>query len=248
MNAELQDPDGNLLSITGSPSYTYDSRNRLLQHDGVTYTYDPANTLVGWTDSDGPTTFTVAPDHGLSKVLTKTTNGQTTNHVYGLGLLYEVDAAEETRTYHYDFRGSTVALTDDTGTTATDRIEYASYGRITNRTGITATPFLFNGKYGVLTAENNLLSMRARHYSPTLRRFINQDPIQFGGGMNQYAYADGNPVSLIDPFGLDALFLYVVNDTGASDTDFSEDTLLRNSVVITPFLRRRAGGRFCRKV
>jgi hypothetical protein len=44
--------------------------------------------------------------------------------------------------------------------------------------------------------------MRARYYSPYLMRFLNADPIGFSGGSNWFAYADGNPISLSDPFGL----------------------------------------------
>ena len=46
--------------------------------------------------------------------------------------------------------------------------------------------------------------MRARFYNPYLCRFLNADPSGFSGGLNHYAYADGNPVSMIDPFGLGA--------------------------------------------
>ena len=50
--------------------------------------------------------------------------------------------------------------------------------------------------------------MRARYYSPELRRFINADIIAgeiFNAvTLNRYAYANGNPVSNIDPFGLSA--------------------------------------------
>ncbi len=46
---------------------------------------------------------------------------------------------------------------------------------------------------------------RARFYNPGLRRFVSQDPIWFAGGLNWYAYANGNPISLIDPFGLSAV-------------------------------------------
>ena len=106
-----------------------------------------------------------------------------------------------TLTYHYDFRGSTVALTDGSGH-VTDRMEYSRYATTTFRTGTNDTPFLFNGRYGVQTDPNGLLSMRTRSYNPYLCRFINADPSGFSGGLNFYAYANGNPVSNVDPFGL----------------------------------------------
>ena len=40
--------------------------------------------------------------------------------------------------------------------------------------------------------------MRLRY----LCRFLNPDPSGFSGGLNFYGYADGNPVSYLDPFGL----------------------------------------------
>jgi RHS repeat-associated protein len=133
-------------------------------------------------------------------------NGVTNYYVYGPGLLYEVTetaATTSTLTYHSDLRGSTVALTDANGN-VTDRIEYSAYGAITYRAGTNDTPFLFNGRYGVQTDLNGLLYMQARYYNPYICRFINPDPAGFAGGLNWYAYADGNPVSMIDPFGLGA--------------------------------------------
>ena len=52
---------------------------------------------------------------------------------------------------------------------------------------------------------SNLYYYRARYYSPQLARFISQDPIGFDGGLNWYAYANGNPISLRDPSGKDPL-------------------------------------------
>ncbi|MCS7338576.1 MAG: RHS repeat-associated core domain-containing protein, partial [Verrucomicrobiae bacterium] len=78
---------------------------------------------------------------------------------------------------------------------------------LTYRIGSTDTPFLFNGRYGVQTDPNGLLYMRARYYNPYICRFINPDPIGFSGGLNWYAYADGNPVNYQDPFGLCALYM-----------------------------------------
>jgi hypothetical protein len=50
--------------------------------------------------------------------------------------------------------------------------------------------------------------MRARYYAPAIMRFINADvltgSISDPGTLNRYAYANGNPVSYIDPFGRSA--------------------------------------------
>jgi hypothetical protein len=44
--------------------------------------------------------------------------------------------------------------------------------------------------------------MQARFYSPVLKRFLSEDPAGFSGGINLYAFAGGNPVDFMDPFGL----------------------------------------------
>ena len=68
--------------------------------------------------------------------------------------------------------------------------------------------FGYNGRDGVITDANGLLYMRARYYSPELRRFINADivpgEISDSTSLNRYAYVNGNPVSFVDPFGLSA--------------------------------------------
>ena len=146
------------------------------------------------------------PNSYLSQVLIKTDDeGNKTYYVYGLGLIGQEDHDGSYRTYHFDRRGSTVALTDDTGN-VTDRFQYAPYGELVYRTGTTITPFQFNGRYGVITDDNGLYYMRARYYNPEIKRFVNQDVkvggISQGQSLNRYAYANGNPVSYLDPFGL----------------------------------------------
>ena len=48
--------------------------------------------------------------------------------------------------------------------------------------------------------------MRTRYYNPEVKRFINQDTvlgsITNSQSLNRYAYVQGNPISLIDPFGM----------------------------------------------
>jgi RHS repeat-associated protein len=49
---------------------------------------------------------------------------------------------------------------------------------------------------------NGLYYYRDRYYSPVLGRFVNEDPLGFGGGINFYAYVGDDPTNFNDPFGL----------------------------------------------
>ena len=199
------DADGNMTSgplLSATPvSYSYNSRNQLLSVGGVSYTYDAEGTRVSRTQDGQTTHFAVDTNAPLSRVLIRQTLTEATHYVYGIGLLYEVSALETTKVYHYNFIGSTVARTNDSGAII-GRTEYSPYGTITHEAGDTDTPFLFSGRFGVITDSNGLLYMRARYYNPYLQRFLNPDPMGFAGGSNFYAFANGDPISLTDPFGL----------------------------------------------
>jgi RHS repeat-associated protein len=43
---------------------------------------------------------------------------------------------------------------------------------------------------------------RNRYYDPTTGRFTQEDPLGLAGGINAYGFANGDPVSYSDPFGL----------------------------------------------
>ncbi len=199
------DDDGNM--TTGpdangtSASYGYDARNRLITHGGSNYRYNADGLRVEITGPEAAT-FAVDPNAALTRTLSRTKGGVTTYYVYGLDLLYE-ETGGVTTTYHSDHLGSTVALTAQDGNTVTDRVEYAPYGAITLRTGSTDTPFLWHGALGVMRETNGLYYMRARFYNPRLMRFLNADPIGFGGGLNHYAFCGNNPISFTDPWGLE---------------------------------------------
>ena len=199
------DLDGNMLS-NGDLSFTYDSANRLISAGGHTYTYNVENVRVRNLCNDEDITYTYNTNANLSMLLMKTTNGVATKYVYGKGLIgEEVDSAF--KTYHFDCRGSTVAITDANGNT-TDTFAYDTYGKLISKTGTSEVIFGYNGRDGVVTDDNGLIYMRARYYSPEMRRFLNADivagQISNAATLNRFAYANGNPVSFIDPFGLSA--------------------------------------------
>lgn len=204
------DPDGNMVTgplpnTAGMSGFSYDARNRLSEADGVSYRYGPEGRRTSWTGYDGVTrSFVIDPSAALDRVLMRTKGTTTTYYVYGLGLIGQEENGAYQQ-YHFDSRGSTVAITD-AGGNVTDRFEYGPYAEPLSHSGGTDTPFQFNGRYGVQTDLNGLLYMRCRYYDPAIERFINQD-VLFGDlnpgiSLNRFAFANGNPVSLTDPFGL----------------------------------------------
>ncbi|MGC7882165.1 RHS repeat-associated core domain-containing protein [Desulforudis sp. 1031] len=157
-------------------SFTYDARNRLTAVGGTAYQYDAEGNRISVTDGvyNTRTDYVVNPHAALSQVLVKTDEqGHQTYYVYGLGLIGQEENGVY-RTYHFNLRGSTVALTDNNGA-VTDRFQYGPYGELVNHTGGTDIPFLYNGRDGVMTDANGLYYMRARYYDPEIRRFINKD-------------------------------------------------------------------------
>ena len=204
-NTVSYDMDGNMLS-NGYINCEFDSGNRLISAGGHTYTYNAEDVRIRNLCSDADTTYTYNTNCKLSQLLTKTTNNITTKYVYGLGLIGE-EKCGEFKTYHFDYRGSTVAITDTCGNII-DTFKYDTYGKMTEHIGNSFVILGYNGRDGVVTDRNGLLYMRARYYSPEMRRFINADilhgEISNAVTLNRYAYANGNPVSNIDPFGLSA--------------------------------------------
>ena len=148
----------------------------------------------------------------------------TITYTYGNGLISDSrkeakGSDTEKRYYHYNHIGSTTAITDADGDLLY-RIAYGTYGELTGiydadgeQAEDTAAViqaenlrFLYNGRYGVETGANGLYYMRARYYNPQIKRFINRDiidgSITDSQSLNKYSYVQGNPVNLIDPFGL----------------------------------------------
>jgi len=202
-NTVEYDMDGNMLS-NGDIHCAFDSGNRLVKAGDHSYTYNAEDVRIRNLCADADTTYTYNTNCKLSQLLCKTTNGITTKYVYGLGLIGE-EKRGEFKTYHFDFRGSTVAITDQNGN-ITDTFQYDTYGKLISRTGGSFVIFGYNGRDGVVTDRNGLLYMRARYYSPDMRRFVNADiiPGEISNAitLNRFAYANGNPVSFVDPFGL----------------------------------------------
>jgi RHS repeat-associated protein len=162
------------------------------------YTWDARNQLVGLTKNGVSGSFAY---DGLGRRISKTVIGATTEFVYdglnpvqelsggsvvanlltGLGLDEFVTRTEggSSSTFLTDALGSTVALTDGTGTVHTE-YTYEPFGAGTVSGTGSSNAYQFTGRE---TDGTGLLFYRARYYSPSLQRFISEDPIEFTGGM-----------------------------------------------------------------
>src|SRR4051812_7481827 len=97
---------------------SYDAPNHLLIAARLSHGYDPAGNRTTLTNGTNVARFTINPNAPLSQVLIRTRPGLTNYYIYGPGLLYEITetaTSTNTLTYHYDLRGSTIALTDQGG-------------------------------------------------------------------------------------------------------------------------------------
>jgi RHS repeat-associated protein len=210
---------------TAVPALTYDGTNRLTSRAGTPLSYDANGNLTGFgsatytwnarnqlsATSGGAATFGY---DALGRRVSATVSGITTPYLYdgqnpamissnqmlagaGLDEIYAQINSTGTTSYVRDGLNSTVALTNSAGAT-TANYAYSPYGDGVG-SGTTTTPLQYTGREN--DGATGLYYYRARYYSPQVGRFISEDPLGLGGGVNYYAYVSGNPLSFRDPEG-----------------------------------------------
>ncbi|WP_082360354.1 RHS repeat-associated core domain-containing protein [Paracidovorax avenae] len=123
--------------------------------------------------------------------------------------------AHVTRIRHIlcDHLGTPIALVDANGSQAglvTWAATYHAWGAVREEYdphGI-GQPLRFQGQQ--LDPETGLHYNRFRYYDPRVSQYVTQDPAGLNGGLNYYAYADGNPIKYVDPTGQFAMLLPLI--------------------------------------
>jgi RHS repeat-associated protein len=136
--------------------------------------------------------------------------GPTPNSPFGTGALFiKTKNSNNTDTvayYHHDHLQTPIQATDKAG----NIVWAASYDAFGKATIITPAATVdkptiesnlrLPGQYE--DQETGLHYNYFRYMDTQTGRYITQDPIGLGGGVNQFAYVDGNPVGKFDPLGL----------------------------------------------
>ncbi len=203
--ASSYDNDGNPGTLNwpgrGNYNFTYDKEQKptTIVAAGLgtwTHTYDGAGQRVKLVSPSGERRYVF----DSSTVIAETNSGGTilTYHVPDVGW---IDGSTQ-RFYRQNGLGSNLSILDTSGTKVSES-EFDGYG---NEYVVNAGPknqFGFAGKHGYQTDANDLQLLGARFYVAPLGRFLTQDPIGQGGGLNLYAYCDNNPLTRVDPDGND---------------------------------------------
>jgi RHS repeat-associated protein len=213
--------DASQLVQWAGQTLTYDSNGNLTSDGFKTYTWNARNELTSVSGAGGfSATFEYDP---FGRRTTKTVSGTTSRYLYdrlravqelsaggavtaniltgqGLDERFVRSQGATSRGYLTDVLGNTVALTDSSGFVQT-QYSYEPFGQTAITGGSDTNSFQFTGRENDGLA--GLYHYRARYYSPTLHRFISEDPIGFSGGdFSLYSYAWNNPISYGDPLGL----------------------------------------------
>jgi RHS repeat-associated protein len=198
------DLNGNLATVTdagGTTIYTWDARNRLTGLTGPAPTASFGYDGLGrrWTKTISGTRTDFLYD-GLTPVQELNGAAILANLLTGLGIdeVFTRTDAAGTDALLVDAVGSTLALTDPTGTVIT-QYTYEPFGATTASGSPSANPTQYTGRVNDGTG---LYYYRARYYDPRSSRLLSEDLMGLSSGMNLYRYADNDPTNRSDPSGL----------------------------------------------
>ncbi len=209
----------NQYTDVGGTPYTYDANGNLISDGIFTYGYDFDDRLVSVIGNGVNATYTYDP---LGRRIKKEVNGEVVYYlhdgnqiieerniaggleasfVYGTGIdeAITMNRGGSTYYYAYDGLGSVSDLTDYRGEVA-ESYSYDVFGR-PNQPSFVGNPYLFTGRQ--FDEETGLYYYRARHYHPTIGKFMQRDPLSYLPDINLYRYVRNCPSRWADPLGLD---------------------------------------------
>jgi RHS repeat-associated protein len=207
------DADGNLLSDALGNKYTWNAEDKLIAANGEAIVYDAFNTVV----EDNGVEIITPP--GLGRVEQMSGQSFTSASVPAPGggrIVYTggstIYAGWSLLDWHGDARFTLKRQTRDT----LQQGEFSPFGQLYDSTADGGLSWLFDGSF--MGTVVNAYDMDHRMLNSIQGRWIQPDPAGLAAvdptnpqTWNRYAYVLNNPLSAVDPTGLDCVYL---NDAG----------------------------------
>jgi RHS repeat-associated protein len=211
------DADGNMTkdcSFSSPPKYAWDSDGNPITLRSSQVTFDALDREVEVKNGSTITQILYSPIGKLG-----TMNGQTVKAAripLPGGSTAQVGSSGATYILHADWLGSSRLTTNYSTRSMTYDTAYAPFGEAYSSTSSASTYLDFTGQFqDTMVGLDDFLY---REYDPVQGRWISPDPAGMGAvnpanpqSWNRYAYVLNNPLSNIDPDGLDCVYL---NDAG----------------------------------
>jgi RHS repeat-associated protein len=207
------DKNGNTLKKSDSRTpdaaleFSYDAANRLVQsRKGATltgqYDYNAAGLRVRHYGSERGNIETFYDDGAVLEEYVTGAGGGFLAHYRYADRLLSLATPSGSQYYHLDALGSTVDLTDQSGSVQT-RYTLDPWGEITHQVGTSVNRMVFTGQEH--DEKTGLIYFGARYYDPDTARFTTQDSYLGEVGtppsLHRYLYAYANPTVYVDLMG-----------------------------------------------
>jgi RHS repeat-associated protein len=243
-------------------SYTYDANGNLTADGTKTYSWNALNQLVEV--KEGTTTIATFEYDGAGRRTEKVAAGLTHTYVYDAGNTSEeriTGSSSDTIRYYYgakvdeplarknsadvvtyyltDQLGSIVQESNSGGAVTMER-DYDLWGNPVEGAGVSG--FAFVGRDW--DSETQLYYYRARYYSSENARFLNEDPLGFeSGDQNFYSYVGNGPSGRVDPTGTsyysNVAFLFnFVTGRGADSREYGPQNWETVEMADSPGVRK----------
>jgi RHS repeat-associated protein len=207
------DANGNMTGDQTGKTLIFDAWNRLIQYKNgatplETYGYD----ALGRRITENPGTVRDLYYSMLWQLLEEDVAGSMQDQyvwspVY-VDAVIERDTPTQRLYVQHDANFNVTALVD-TSSSVQERYVYDPYGSVTilaanwTTRGSSNYSWVYGHQGGRLDNATGLYAFRNRDFSPTLGRWMENDPLGFGGGdSNFYRAVSNDPIGLLDSFGL----------------------------------------------
>ncbi len=173
--------------MTNETRYVYDGYCVLQERNGSN---QPKATYTRGLDLSG----SLAGAGGIGGLLARTANSQ-------------LPSASAHAYYFADANGNVTALVNN-NLQAVAQYLYDPYGGLIGLRGTLASANLYRFSSKEYHPYTMLYNFGFRHYEPNLHRWTSADPLGEAGGATLYQFVGNDPISTVDPFGLEAGYVY----------------------------------------